>query len=141
MIQKGATVKINYTLSVDGEIVDSSYNRGEPLTYVQGAGQIIPELERELEGLKEGDSREVVLPPEKAYGLRDPEAIQQVSKSAFQDPEQLRVGGMVQGRTSEGTAFQASIVELNEEEVTLDLNHPLAGKTLHFQVEVVGVEE
>jgi len=138
MIQKGSKVQIHYTLIVDGEKVESSRG-GEALSYVHGEGNIIPGLEEELAGLTEGDRKDVRVTPDKAYGERDPNAVQDVPKSAFQEPEKLDVGGTVSGRTSEGQAFQARVTGIGDDTVTLDLNHPLAGKTLEFQVEVVGV--
>jgi FKBP-type peptidyl-prolyl cis-trans isomerase 2 len=138
MIQKGSKVKIHYTLSVDGEQIESSRG-GEALSYVHGEGNIIPGLEEELAGLSEGDTKDVRVTPDQAYGQRDPGAVQQVPKTAFQEPDKLDVGGMVSGRTGEGQAFQARVTEIGDDTVTLDLNHPLAGKTLDFQIEVVGV--
>ncbi len=138
MIQKGSKVQIHYTLIVDGEQVESSRG-GDALTYVHGEGNIIPGLEEGLAGLSEGDKKDIRVAPEKAYGERDPNAVQEVPKTAFQEPEKLDVGGTVSGRTGEGQAFQARVTEIGDETVTLDLNHPLAGKTLDFQIEVVGI--
>lgn len=139
MIEEGSKVTIHYTLKVDGQVVDTSQGR-DPLTYVQGQQQIIAGLEEQLSGLQAGQSTEVTVPPERAYGLPDPKAVQEVPRTAFQDPESLQKGGVVQGKTSSGQEFQASVVELDAEKVILDLNHPLAGKTLTFEVEVVDVE-
>jgi FKBP-type peptidyl-prolyl cis-trans isomerase SlyD len=138
MIKEGSTVRIHYTLVVDGETVDSSEGR-EPLTYVHGAQQVLQALEERLTGLEEGDTISVELLPENGYGNWDPSAVQSVSKEAFREPDKLDVGAMVEGETSAGTPFQATVAEIDEETVTLDLNHPLAGKTLQFDVEVVEV--
>lgn len=137
MIKKGATVKIHYTLSVDGVILDSSAE-GDPLVYVQGSGQIIPGLEFELEGLKAGDKKEVTVAPEKGYGSVDPHAFQKVPRGAFENAKDLKVGDMVSGQMGE-QVFNAIVSALSLEEITLDFNHPLAGKTLRFAVEVVEV--
>jgi FKBP-type peptidyl-prolyl cis-trans isomerase SlyD len=137
MIKKGSTVKIHYTLSVDGVILDSS-PEGDPLAYVQGSGQIIPGLEEELEGLKSGDKKEVTVAPEKGYGMVDPNAFQKVPKAAFDNAPGLKVGDIVSGQLGEQT-FNAVISQISLEEITLDFNHPLAGKTLRFAVEVVEV--
>jgi len=123
---------------VDGEIIDSSAERG-PLEYVHGLGQIIPGLEEQLTGLSVGDRREITVTPEKGYGPVDPAAIQQVPISAFRDPEGLQVGDTVYGNI-EGRRFEARVVDIGPDSATLDLNHPLAGKTLHFAVEIVGVQ-
>jgi FKBP-type peptidyl-prolyl cis-trans isomerase SlyD len=138
MIQTGSNVSIHYTLTVDGQVVDSSIG-GEPLTYVQGEGQIIPGLERQLEGLDLGDKRDVTVEPLDAYGPEDPNAFQKLPKDAFNDPSGLSVGSLVEGRV-EGKTFRASIADVSESDVTLNFNHPLAGKTLRFAVEIVGID-
>ncbi len=136
-IHNGSKVSIHYTLKVDGQIVDTSRGK-EPFTYVQGEGQMIPGLERNLEGLGAGDQKFIAVEPQEGYGERNSEAVQTVPRSAFKDAE-LHVGDIVQGQAG-GEDFQACIIELAGDEVKLDLNHPLAGKTLNFDVEVVSVE-
>ncbi|MFH1999938.1 MAG: peptidylprolyl isomerase [Planctomycetota bacterium] len=137
MIKKDARVKIAYTLKVDGEVVDSSEGRG-PLAYIQGKGQLISGLEEAIEGMKAGDSKEVSVAPEKGYGQWKKDAIHKVSKSAFQGSDELIPGEMVIGNAG-GGEYQAKIVEVGDEDVTLDFNHVLAGKTLEFSVTVVEV--
>ena len=138
MIESGSTVTIHYTLTVDEKELESSFG-GEPLTYQQGQGQLIPGLEAKLEGLSAGDTRDVTVPPEAAYGDRDPENLIPVPKTSFTEPEKIQVGTLVEGRTGEGQPFRAKVSEERDQEFVLDLNHPLAGKTLHFKVEVVTV--
>ncbi len=137
-IKKDSVVSINYTLTVDGVVVDSSQGK-DSLSYVQGSGQIIPGLEEQLEGLHKGDTKKVVVSPDKGYGERDPNAVQKVPKRLFQNPEKLKVGGAVSGQDGD-RAFRAIVVEIADQEVTLDLNHPLAGKTLNFDIEVVDIQ-
>lgn len=137
MIKKDAKVTIHYTLTVEGEVVDSSDGK-EPFIYQHGAGEIVPGLEEELEGMKEGDKKSITVTPENGYGLSNPEAVQTVPKTAFQGGGELAVGEMVLGQAG-GHEFQARIISMTDEEVTLDLNHPMAGKTLEFQVEIVAV--
>jgi FKBP-type peptidyl-prolyl cis-trans isomerase 2 len=137
MIQDGSEVSFHYTLTVDEEQVESSEGR-DPLSYTHGQGQIIPGLEEALAGLDVGDTREVELPPEKAYGPRDPAAVREVPKEAFGSTDGLSVGDVVRGQAGE-QEFQATVVGLGDEAITLDLNHPLAGRTLRFSVEIVGV--
>lgn len=137
MIKKDSQVKIHYTLKVDGEVADSSEGK-EPLAYVQGKGQIIPGLEEELEGMEVGDKKEVSVAPEKGYGPYNPNATQKVPRDAFAGSDELIVGEMVLGNAG-GREFQAKIIEIDDKEVSLDLNHPLAGKTLKFSVEIVEV--
>lgn len=137
MIQKGSTVKMHYTLTVEGTVVDSSSGR-DPLTYQQGGGQIISGLEKELEGLNAGDKKQVVVTPEEGYGQRQTDAIQKISKDAFEGTPDLKVGDKVQGQKG-NVPIRAVVTEVHDQEVTLDFNHPLAGKTLNFDVEIVEV--
>lgn len=138
MIGEGSKVAIHYTLSVDGEVVDRS-DEHEPLEYEHGIGQLVPGLEQELVGLAAGAAKHVVVKPELAYGPVNPEAIQTVPKTAFESIDGMQVGGMIAGQTSDGQNFQARVADIGIETVTLDMNHPLAGKTLHFAIEVVSV--
>lgn len=131
-------VTLHYTLTVDGEEVDSSRG-GQPLQYEHGSGQIIPGLEEHLEGKSAGHTGVHEVAPEKAYGLPDPEARQVVPREAFRDPDMLEDGMMVSGRDDDGQAFDAKVTEVTAETVTLDFNHPLAGKMLVFDVEIVSV--
>lgn len=137
MIETGSTVKILYTLMVDGEVVSRS-EQDNPLTYIQGQGQIIPGLEEELQGLQSGDKTAFVVPPERGYGAYDPEAVREFPKSAFQNPETLSQGDLISAQSNEDS-FTARVAAIRPNEVLLDLNHPLAGKTLNFEVEVVDV--
>lgn len=138
MITKDSKVAINYTLTVDGKVADTSKGRG-PLEYTQGAGQIIVGLERALEGKNAGDKISVDIPAKDAYGEVNPEAFRRVPKTAIQNIEQMHVGDIV-GASANGHTFRAKITEITDTEVVLDFNHPLAGKTLHFDVEVVSVK-
>ncbi len=138
-IHSGSVVKFHYTLTVNGAVVDSSNGR-DPLTYIHGSGQLVPGLETELEGLNEGDRRHVTVTPDRGYGQRDPSALQKVPKEVFVGLDGLEVGAIVAGRTG-GMPFQAVIVAIEGEDVTLDLNHPLAGKTLDFDIEIVEIVE
>ena len=138
MIANGARVTINYKLSVDGKLVDSTEGR-EPLTYTQGQRQIVTGLERHLATLSPGARTKIKIQPEDAYGPLNEDAIQTLPKHAFEDPSGLEVGRMIQGKTLEGQAFSATVRRIEGEEVTLDLNHPLAGKILLFEVEILEV--
>ena len=137
-IRQGSRVTMNYTLTVDGKVVDSSVG-GQPLTYVQGSGQIIPGLEEKLAGMRKGGKKHVTVPPEKGYGPVNPDAFQLVPRSAFKKVKNLKVGSVVNGRTPDGRPLRAKVAALDKDQVTLDLNHPLAGKTLQFDVEIMDV--
>lgn len=139
MIAQGSKVKIHYTLTVDDEVIDSSEGH-EPLEYVHGTGEIVPGLENALAGLRAGDKRVVVVAPEQGYGEANPDAVQEIELEAFEDDEGLEVGAIISVETDDGHSFDAIVAEISESTVTLDLNHPLAGKTLHFDVVVVAVD-
>lgn len=138
MIKKGSTVKIHYTLKVDDLTIDSSAERG-PITYVHGDGQLIAGVEKQMEGLETGDKREFAVAPEEAYGAPDPEAVHSVPKEAFNDADKLSVGDMVTGEVG-GRNFRARVSDVGPEDITLDMNHPLAGKTLQFSIEVLEIQ-
>ena len=138
MIKNGKTVKINYELTVDGEVIDTTDGR-EPFQYTHGKNQIIPALERQLEGLDAGDEREIVLGPEDAYGVLDPEAYVEIPKSQLPQ-EDIQVGTRLGMIGPDGARFPATVVEIRFETVLLDLNHPLAGKELHFIVRIIEVQ-
>ena len=137
MIKNGRAVKMNYELSVDGEIVDSTDGR-EPFQYIHGKNQIIPALERQLEGLKVGDEREIILGPEDAYGVLDPEAYVEIPKSQLPQVD-IQVGTRLGMIGPDGARLPATVVEIRFETVLLDLNHPLAGKELHFLIRILEI--
>ena len=136
MIEDGKQVSIMYTLTVDGDVVDSNVG-GEPLVYVQGGGQILPGLEAELVGLKVGDTESVMLVAADGYGETTEEAFMEVPLE--QIPEEARqVDAQLQSPDYPGPI---RVVEVKEEVVVLDFNHPLAGKDLAFEIEVVGIAD
>lgn len=137
IVVNGKKVKIHYTLRVDGNVIDSSQETG-PLEYEHGTGQIIPGLERVLDGLKEEDSRQVHIGPDDAYGPIDPQAIIEVPREHIKDDE-VEVGMILKGRDTSGRTMKGIVKEVGEEKVTVDFNHPLAGKELFFEVEVVEI--
>lgn len=136
-VEKGATVKMHYTLSVEGRRVDGSQGKA-PLVFVQGSGQILPGLEEQLVGMKKGEKKKVTLQPKKGYGRRNPGAFLKVARKSFQSTQGLKVGAIVSGEHS-GRPFQAVVSRIGETEIVLDLNHPLAGKALDFDVDVVDI--
>ena len=128
-----------YTLSVDGEEVDRS-DEGEPYEYTTGRNQIIPGLERQLMGLRAGDERDITIAPKEGYGTVDPEAVDEVPTSQLPPAVEPKVGMRLSGRDPSGRVFLATIKEVKPESVVLDLNHPLAGKTLQFHIKVLDVK-
>ena len=139
-VEVNKVVSVHYTGSyTDGEVFDTSEGR-EPLLFLVGHGQMISGFEQEMLGAEIGEKREFTLTPEKAYGMRDEVAIQKVPKSQFPDDMQL-VPGMVLGAQSDRGPVQFSVVSIDGDEVTVDFNHQMAGMTLRFSVEVVGIRE
>jgi len=138
MIQDNATVQLEYTLTSDGVVVDSTEGRG-PFQYVHGKSQIIPGLERQLTGLHVGDSRDITVKPEEAYGPMDPAALIEVPNAQLPQDIAPKAGMMLRGQDPAGHPFRATIRDVKENTVLLDLNHPLAGKTLLFKVKIVNI--
>ena len=138
VIAQHSVVSINYTLKdSEGKVLDTSEGR-EPLIYLHGVGALIPGLEKELEGKSAGEDVNAVIPPEEAYGEKRDDLLKVVSKGGFQGDEEMQVGMQVQLQTEHGPAV-AVISKIEGNDVTLDLNHPLADMTLHFAVNIVEV--
>jgi FKBP-type peptidyl-prolyl cis-trans isomerase SlyD len=140
-VAEDTVVGLDFTLRLDdGQVVGSS-EEAEPLQFLQGHGQIIPGLETALTGMELGQEKDVVVEPDEGYGERNPEALQLVPKDAFPADVELSPGMGLQMRDQEGRVFQAYVVDIRDDGVVLDFNHPLAGKTLHFHVKVVELRE
>jgi FKBP-type peptidyl-prolyl cis-trans isomerase SlyD len=135
-VGKGSVVGIDYSLHLgDGNVIDRS-SPGELLSYIQGEGNIVPGLERALEGLSVGDARQVVVAPEDGYGPHDPQGMQEVPRDAFPAELKPEVGMQLTARGPQGEAVPFTVTDVKLESVVVDLNHPLAGKTLHFDITV-----
>ncbi len=139
MIASGKKVSLDYTLTVDGKMMDSSQGRG-PLHYTQGEGKIIPGLSRQLEGLKVGDEKNIVVSPEEAYGNVDPRAFEEVPKSEMPKDLNLTVGTRLQAKAPDGRSLLVTVSEVKKDSVLLNFNHPLAGKELHFKVKILDIQ-
>lgn len=134
-VENGKQVSFFYILTVDGEVVDDNEGR-EPMVYIQGAGQILPALEKELQGMQVKEKKTINLDAANAYGPVDPAAIQKVPTE--QIPEGARqVGAVLQ---AEGYPGPIRVVAVEDETTTVDFNHPLAGKALTFDVTIAGIE-
>ena len=138
-ITEGKNVSLEYTLTLDDKSVVESNVGKQPLTYTHGTHQIVPGLEKALEGLAVGDTKEVTVPPADGYGEKDPNAVQEVQKKLI-PPEALVVGTRLQGKTPDGHVLYPRVAEIKDDTVMLDFNHPLAGKTLHFDVKIVDIQ-
>jgi FKBP-type peptidyl-prolyl cis-trans isomerase SlyD len=137
-VSDNMVVQMEYLLTADGETVDQS-PEGKPFQYTHGQGQIIPGLERQLAGLHVGDAKEVTVSPEEGYGPVDPNAVVEIPREQLPPTITPEAGMMLNGVDPEGRPFRARIKEVRDTTVTLDLNHPLAGKTLLFKVKIVSI--
>jgi FKBP-type peptidyl-prolyl cis-trans isomerase SlyD len=139
-IAENTVASFHYTLTNDaGEVLDSSRGR-EPLLYLHGAGNIVPGLEQAMEGRGPGDTFKVDVTPEQGYGKRHDGLVQKVPREAFQGVDTLEVGMQFQASGPQG-AMSVTITAIDGDQVTVDGNHPLAGETLHFDIEVADVRE
>ncbi|HEY5680813.1 MAG TPA: peptidylprolyl isomerase [Pseudomonadales bacterium] len=132
-------VAFHYTLTDDdGQTLDSSSGR-EPLSYLHGNQGLIPGLERELTGREAGDEFNVVVPPEEGYGVPNPALVQEVPLEVLAQIENLEVGTQLQSQSPDGSAQIFVVEAVSDETATLNANHALAGRTLHFDVSIVDV--
>jgi FKBP-type peptidyl-prolyl cis-trans isomerase SlyD len=138
LVAEDVVVSLDYTLTVNGEIIDSTKD-SYPLEYIQGHHNIIPGLENALMGLSIGETKEVLVPCDEAYGQVNPNAFTDVSRSQFPEGFELIAGRSLRISTTSGRLMTATIAEFNDETVKLDLNHPLAGKDLLFNASIVGL--
>lgn len=140
-IKENSAVSFHYTLTDDdGQTLDSSAGK-DPLTYLHGAGNIIPGLENALAGKKIGDSMVVAVTAAEGYGEVQQELIQEVPRDAFQGVDSIEVGMQFEAQTGQGGSVPVTVTAVTEELVTVDGNHPLAGKNLNFDVSIESVRE
>ena len=138
-IEKGKKVTFHYTLTVDDEVIQSSEGQ-EPMSYTHGSGQIIPGLASEMEGMKEGEIKSIMVAAEDAYGKQDPGAFKELPKASLPEGLNPEKEMMLQLHTSEGHTIPVRVSEVKENSIVIDMNHPLAGKDLKFDVKVLSVE-
>lgn len=137
-ITQDKVVEIDYVLKVDGEVVDASEG-GEPLTYLHGHNNIIPGLERALEGKRQGDSLHVTVQPEDGYGARDEDNVETLDREDFEDD--IEVGATYYAQAEDGSVLPFTVLAVEGETVQVDFNAPLAGKVLDFDVTVRAVRD
>ncbi|SFV55127.1 FKBP-type peptidyl-prolyl cis-trans isomerase SlyD [hydrothermal vent metagenome] len=139
---ENCVVGIEYEVKEAGatEIVDSNRGTGQPLEFIMGVGQIIPGLEEALVGMSKDESGDIMVPAQKAYGVRDDNAVQTLPIEQFEGIE-LKDGLTLYGQGEQGQTVQVTVKSFDEKEVNLDFNHPLAGKDLMFSVKVLSARE
>lgn len=141
-IADGMVVSMHYTLKDDeGEVLDSSREDGEAFAYLHGHGNIVPGLEKALVGLAPGAKLEVVVPPEEGYGAIESDGPEAVDRAAFPPDAELFPGMPLVAESEDGHDFTVFVVEVKDDVVLVDTDHPLAGENLHFEVEVLDVRE
>jgi len=139
-INHGAVATLNYTLKVEGKMVDSTEKEG-PIAYLHGVGDIFPKLEEALEGKEPGEKVSLTLGPEDSYGEYQEDLTDRVAKAEFEAQEELFIGQEFNFQTENGEEHSIWVREIGDEDVLIDGNHPLAGKTLEYSFEVVDVRE
>ena len=139
-VETGQTVNVHYTGTFDdGTKFDSSHDRGQTLSFQVGSGQVVPGFDSALLGMSVGDTKTVNLTPEDAYGQPVAEAVQEVPMTAFPEDIKLTEGVTIMGQNEMGQQLMGRVVTLTDETATIDFNHPLAGKNLNFEIELVSI--
>lgn len=140
VVSSGKEVSLEYTLKLEDESVVDSNTGSEPLTFVQGSHSLLPILEDALEGMKIGESKQFTVKPEDGYGLVDENAVLEIEKEQIPQGE-LKIGLVLQGQNADGQIVHTRVKEIKEKTVLLDFNHPLAGKTLYFDIKILDIQE
>lgn len=136
-VSSGKVISLEYTLTLEGgEVLDSNLG-GNPITYTQGANQIIRGVEAAVEGMEIGQAKQAVVPAAEAYGDSDPNAFAEVPKEKL--PKEIEVGTQLHGKDASGREIRPVVSAIKEDSVLLDFNHPLAGKTLYFDLKIVNI--
>ena len=139
LIENGHKVSVHYTGTFeDGEVFDSSKDRG-PLDFEVGAGQMIKGFDDAVVGMKVGESKDITLPPAEAYGERNDELMVEMPKENFPEDMEIEEGMQLQLTNQNGQPVPATVAHVGEEKITMDVNHPMAGKTLNFAIEIVEI--
>ena len=138
-ISEGKIISMEYTLTLEDKKVLDTNVGGQPLNFTQGSHQIIPGLEAALEGMKVGERKQVTVNPEQGYGLVNPQAIQEVQIDKI-PIEARKVGTQLHAKDEQGRTMHPRVIEVKEQVVLLDFNHPLAGKTLYFDVKILDIQ-
>ena len=138
-VAKGRMVKFDYTLKVDGKVFETTKGK-KPFEYKHGAGQIIAGLSNSLEGLKVGDTRIVTITPPQAYGEVKKELVKMIPKATFPTDFKISKGMLMKYQEQDGRVVPGIITDIQKDMITVDFNHPLAGKTLEYNIRIVAIK-
>jgi FKBP-type peptidyl-prolyl cis-trans isomerase 2 len=138
VVSDGKTVSVHYTLTVDGSVVDSS-REGDPLEFQVGGGQVIPGFEKGVIGMKEGEKKSFQVNPEDGYGQEDPRGLQEIPRGQLPPDVTPEAGMTLHATGPDGQSVPLRVTEVKEDVIVVNLNHPMAGKNLDFDVEVVEI--
>ncbi|MDG6219572.1 MAG: peptidylprolyl isomerase [Candidatus Thermoplasmatota archaeon] len=139
-VKEGDTITVEYTGRLeDGTVFDSSENHGEPLEFTVGEGKIIKGFDQAVVGMKVGEQKEVTIPPEEAYGHHNPELVRDLPLEVFPEDQEVQDGMVFMMSLPDGRQVPVRIAQVGEEQVKVDLNSPLAGKTLLFTIKILNI--
>jgi len=142
-VKNGDKIKVEYTGTFDeGKVFDSSEHDGHshPLEFEVGKGMVIKGFDKAVVGMEKNEEKEIKLKSEEAYGARNEQLIQKIPRDKLPKDQEPKEGMMLGMQTADGRTAQAMIKEVDDKEITIDMNHPLAGKNLNFKIKVVGIE-
>jgi FKBP-type peptidyl-prolyl cis-trans isomerase 2 len=143
-VEKGMIVKLHYEGKFeDGEIFDTSKHKDHehPLEFEVGAGKVVPGFDKAVEGMEEGEKKEFTLTPEEGYGGRKEELQQKIPRDVLPKEQEPKAGMMLVAQAPNGQKMPVKILEVTDKEIKVDMNHPLAGKTLTFKIEIIEVKK
>jgi len=140
IVQEKSNVSVHYTGTLEtGEVFDSSRER-DPLSFTVGEGQMIPGFEKAVKGMKLNETKKITIAPEEAYGDAKPEMVQTITKEQLPPDLNVHVGQQLASQMPDGQQIVVTVTDVKDSEITIDANHPLAGKTLNFEIEVVKID-
>ena len=139
MIENGKNVTIDYKLSIhiEGELTEIDHG---DMTYTHGENTLIPGLEKALEGLAIDDQKDIIIAPEDGFGSYDPEAKESFDRSEFPEDEEIYITQNLEMESEDGELFMVTVADIKDNQVIIDMNHPLAGKDLHFSIKVTSID-